>query len=209
MSMLATTQPPIVDLPGRLIVDSNARPELGSSVVVKLAHGWYYGSLLELGTSVLVGGDCNFIRCRAAVQDPMYPPGDPSEPHGHYDCLEWDRGMWAVTRKLIEEIRTGRQTYEMMQRAKASGLEHIVGVAIRVKDRTGDTVYHLGWPARHHTILHMLAQTIGLKDGVGEHDQGFWTSQDRYVSRREAAELARAAGQTVSRRTGLFSEDVW
>jgi hypothetical protein len=197
------------ELPGRLIVDTNVRPELGSEIVVKLAHGWYHGTILELGSSVLVGGDSNFIRCRAVVQDPMYLPGEPNEPEGQYDCLEWDRAMWSVTRKLIEEIRTSHQTYSMMQRAAASGLEHIVGVGIRVHARLGSTVYQLSWPARHHTILHMLSQTIGVKESIGEHDQGFMTSSGRYVSRTEAAKIARAAGQTVSQRSSLFSEDLW
>jgi len=205
-----TNQPAATDdMPGRLIVTSNDLPSLGSEVVVKLQHGWYYGTVLELGPSVLVGGDCNFIRCRAAVQDPMYPPGEPQEPQGRYDCLEWEKAIWPVTRKLIEELRHSHQTHFMMQRAVRSGLEHIVGVAIRVRARSGTTVYRLGWPARHHTILHMLAQTLGLTGGVPEHDQGFWTSLERYVNRQEAAELARVAGQTTSQRSMLFSEDLW
>jgi len=88
-----------------------------------------------------------------------------------------------------------------MQLARELGVEHITGVAIRQQGR----VYRLSWPARHHMILHLLSQTVGLDD----HDQGFWTSRDRYVSREEAAELARAAGQTVSQRQQLFSEDLW
>lgn len=191
------------ELPGRLIIDSTMRPELGSLVVIQLSHGWYYGSLIELGAFVLVGEDCNFIRCRAAVQDLLYPPDEPQEPPGHYDCLEWDRAMWAATRALTQQIRERSATQLMMERAQRLGVEHIVGVAVRHKGR----VYQLSWPARHHTILHMLQQTVGLEGG--EQDQGFWTSRGRYVSRQEGAALARAAGQTISRRFQLFSEDLW
>lgn len=114
--------------------------------------------------------------------------------------------MWATTRELNEYIRTSHGTYEMMERAKKSGLEYIEGVAIRRKG----IVYRLGWPARHHTIIHMLSQTVGVNENIGEHDQGFFTNVgERYVSRREAADIARAAGQTVSQRTSLFSEDLW
>lgn len=189
------------ELPGRLIVDSNQRPELGSLVVIELPHGWYHGSLVELGVSTLVGESYHFIRCRAAVQDPMYPATEPQDPPGNYVCREWDRAMWATTRELTRRIREGRSTLEMMERAKEFGVEYITGVAIRQDGR----VYQLGWPARHHTILHMLNQTIGLS----EHDQGFLTSLGRYVDRQEAAGLARAAGQTVSQRQQLFSEDLW
>lgn len=206
--MPTTPQPEQPNMRGRLFVTSSLLPQLGAEVVVKLAHGWYHGTVLELGPSVLVVNENNFFPCRAAVQDPLYPPGEPSEPEGHYDCLEWAHATWPVTRKLIEELRTSHQTHSMMRRAEAIGLEYIVGVAIRVQDRTGTVVYRLGWPARHHTILNMLSQTVGVGQ-VGEHDQGFWTSRERYVSRRQAADLARAAGQTVSQRSLLFSEDLW
>lgn len=41
--------------------------------------------------------------------------------------------------------------------------------------------------------------------------QGFWTSDDRFVSRREAVYIARAAGQIPSDFDDvvLYSEDVW
>ena len=191
-----------MSLLGRLIMVADEWPELGSSIVVKLSHGWYHGTLEELDASVLVATDCVFRQCLARVQDPLYPSGEPQEPTVPYDCVQWGRATWPATRHLTHLIRTRQATKEMMGRAMELGLEHIVGVAVRC----GANTYHLSWPARHHMIVQMLTQTASLN---GEYEQGFWTSSERYCSRREAAILARDAGQTVVQRPQLFSEDLW
>lgn len=72
-------------------------------------------------------------------------------------------------------------------------------------------VQHLPPPARHHNVLH----TFG--SGVKLHDQGFLTSEGRYVDREEALKIATAAGQLNALRDQpgayrgkeLFSEDLW
>ena len=95
-----------------------------------------------------------------------------------------------------------RGVYDAMVEAECAGIEHITHVAIQKEDK----VYRLCWPARHHHVLHMLSQTVG---DIGKHEQGFVTSTERFVTREEAAEIARAAGQTTMTRSMLFSEDVW
>ena len=40
-------------------------------------------------------------------------------------------------------------------------------------------------------------------------NQGFLTSRGRYVNRQEAMTIARAAEQTASKSTDLFSEDIY
>ena len=71
-------------------------------------------------------------------------------------------------------------------------------------------VYSVPRPGRHHNVCHvMMAQ--GLPPETMRL-QGFVTSTGRFVDRREAAIIARDAGQLL-RKTNptdlLFSEDVW
>lgn len=68
-------------------------------------------------------------------------------------------------------------------------------------------------PARHHDVLKMLYQA-GINDEGLSHlnGQGFTTSRGRFVSREEAAAIARAANQLIREPTPadmLTSEDVW
>lgn len=69
-------------------------------------------------------------------------------------------------------------------------------------------------PARHHSMLHPMAEQ-GFR-GNHQDDQGFITSTGRYVNRKDAMEIAVAAGQVDpnNRKSGsdsgdLFSEDLW
>lgn len=80
-------------------------------------------------------------------------------------------------------------------------------------------VYDLPKPGRHHDVIaHMADNGVGAWDC----DQGFTTSEGRYVDRFEAMDIARAAGQLLAVQTDpdgidirrepsdrLFSEDVW
>ena len=51
-------------------------------------------------------------------------------------------------------------------------------------------------------------QQVGEEQLCGQH-QGFLTSLGRYVDRKKAIAIARAAGQTDSTKSGLFSEDIY
>jgi hypothetical protein len=194
---------------GRLPLSSSPLPQVLDQCVVKLRHGWYAGFFTHVDPTLLHDSPVGpHYKCRVQINDDLYPKGDPWEPpDAYYECLAWgEQSMWELLAQVTRMMRTHASTHLMMQRAEKLGVEHIVGVAIRRKG----VVYRLGWPARHHTILHMLCQTLGVEEDLGEHDQGFWTSVDeRYVSRQEAAVIARAAGQTVSTRSRLFSEDLW
>lgn len=89
----------------------------------------------------------------------------------------------------------------------------IVAAALRV----GDLVLSLPRPARHHHIFHS-ADTAGLSRC--HFNQGFLTSDGRFVEREEARRIAEAANQLIAcqgadgvpfvrQHPELFSEDVW
>lgn len=89
-----------------------------------------------------------------------------------------------------------------------SEAERIVAAAIRHEGQT----YSLLPPARHGEVLRLVMaihqpSVVGLPD-----DQGFVTSYNRFVGRKEGKLIARDAGQllpTASPSTDLFSEDLW
>lgn len=62
-------------------------------------------------------------------------------------------------------------------------------------------------PARHHHLIHQIAILTGVP--VQPDEQGFITSEGRYVDRAEAMAIAFSEGQTMSTRKHLFSEDLW
>lgn len=68
---------------------------------------------------------------------------------------------------------------------------------------------------RHGHIIWTMASLTGLRtvtiavDGVGEHVQGFLTSKNRFVGRKEAATIAYYAGQVLTDMGQLFSEDLY
>ena len=86
----------------------------------------------------------------------------------------------------------------------------------------GKLVITLPPPARHHHLLRAVAH-VGYKEfdlNRNTYAQGFVTNYRRFVGRREAMLIARAAGQLIPREGGymegeintgdeLFSEDVW
>lgn len=73
-------------------------------------------------------------------------------------------------------------------------------------------VWRLFPPNRHHNIIRLMACR---PDHCASHTtrQGFYTTAERFVDRREAYEIALRANQIVafggSRRPMLFSEDLW
>ena len=69
---------------------------------------------------------------------------------------------------------------------------------------------------RHADIIETVYNLLGKRtvrfaeDGVGEHEQGFVTNQNRYVNRTEAMVIALKAKQVKSNlSTELFSEDLY
>ncbi|AFF28051.1 gp53 [Sphingomonas phage PAU] len=70
-----------------------------------------------------------------------------------------------------------------------------------------------GW--RHGNVISIFNALTGLrsvtfgKDSCGEHTQGFLTSCNRFVDRKEGGEIAFAANQTKELKTYLFSEDLY
>ncbi len=73
---------------------------------------------------------------------------------------------------------------------------------------------------RHTQCMWVMGSLTGLRsvtsgpDSVGEYEQGFLTTLNRFVSRLEAAEIAVAAGQAdreglINPMVGLFSEDLY
>jgi hypothetical protein len=84
--------------------------------------------------------------------------------------------------------------------------EMIMRAAIQWKGR----VYHYPIPARHHNVISRMA-----KIGFGPeamHDQGFLTSEGRFVDRVEGLTIAKAAEQIQQKHGNvneLYSEDIW
>jgi len=68
---------------------------------------------------------------------------------------------------------------------------------------------------RHGQCIWTIGCLTGLRcvsnapDGVGENEQGFLTSQNRFVDREEAGEIAFFAGQTKKLKKILYSEDLY
>lgn len=62
--------------------------------------------------------------------------------------------------------------------------------------------------AHHHQIIRYMCKTLDI-DAVVNAPQGFVTSENRFVSRVEAAVIAFKAGQTKRTYDGLCSEQLW
>jgi hypothetical protein len=86
-------------------------------------------------------------------------------------------------------------------------MESIVMAAIKTSPVTVSTVLK---PGRHKDIIAHLTRHGFNAAAVGPGNQGFVTSEGRFVDRREAKEIALAAGQ-ISDIYGdeLHSEHVW
>lgn len=94
--------------------------------------------------------------------------------------------------------------------ANSSEIERIDRAALLLPG--SNEVVTLPRPARHHTIIHDLANRgIGIEARAGA-TQGFTTSTGRFVKRGPAVEIARLAGQLIRKTQPLdqlFSEDLW
>lgn len=72
------------------------------------------------------------------------------------------------------------------------------------------TVYTVERPGRHHDVMKYMLD-LGIESKPG-HVQGFYTSNKRFVNRREGLAVAQAAGQLIRKTMPeyeLFSEDLW
>ena len=64
-----------------------------------------------------------------------------------------------------------------------------------------------GW--RHPCIIAQMNALTGLRQCEVSEVQGFLTSENRFVTRPEAADIAFAAGQIDRKKRFLFSEDLY
>jgi hypothetical protein len=62
---------------------------------------------------------------------------------------------------------------------------------------------------RHHNIINTLGQKFFFRTAGHKHIQGFITNLNRFVDRKEAAEIAYNSGQTMSKKKELYSEDLY
>ena len=88
-------------------------------------------------------------------------------------------------------------------------METIVAVAIKVdKD-----VYSLPAPARHQDVYDLICEKdVSLLQKPHYHCEGFLTSENRFVNRYDAAQIARRAKQIKNPNyieSHLYSEDLW
>jgi hypothetical protein len=86
----------------------------------------------------------------------------------------------------------------------------ITHVAIRF----GCNIWSLPPPNRHHDVIWLIAQQLGLGHvQPREDDQGFLVDGEQYARRAPALRIAKRCGQLKPGRTGvsgkLYSEDVW
>lgn len=88
-----------------------------------------------------------------------------------------------------------------------SGPERISVAAISFEG----VVYALPRPGRHHNIFRLM-KALGVPPPRGKEEQGFLTSEGRFVDREEGKLIAVAQGQLIpraSKTSNLFSECVW
>jgi hypothetical protein len=84
----------------------------------------------------------------------------------------------------------------------------ITCAAIKLDD---GRVFSLPPPNRHNDIIHAIRLT-GYSGPVSGPHQGFLNSEESFVSRLEAADIAISAGQcetVMCPNTGLLSQDLW
>lgn len=77
-----------------------------------------------------------------------------------------------------------------------------------IKSKQGDVVHTMPRPCRHHHILHSCFPFVSTDNK----DQGFLTSDGRWVDREEGLTIAIAANQIIKKHPPesiLFSEDMW
>lgn len=85
-----------------------------------------------------------------------------------------------------------------------------MGCIVAAAIKQGNMVCSVPKPGRHHDVIREMARSGIPIPIVGE--QGFLTSDGRFVNRYEAKDIANLAGQILAKHGNLaqlFSEDVW
>lgn len=80
----------------------------------------------------------------------------------------------------------------------------------RAAIKRGMKIFDVPRPGRHHDVINLMRDR-GYDLAACER-QGFTTSSGRFVNRREAMKIAKAAGQLIAEpryRDTLFSEDIF
>ncbi len=127
---------------------------------------------------------------------------------GVYNTLESEPGG-----SVGYEAAESRQVEFLVMRF--GGLEYILCAAVHYDDgiervhqpkniKTGIVVCG----RRHHNCLMTMREFAYDRDHT-KVKQGFLTNQDRFVTRKEAAQLAYKCGQISKEQKTLFSEDLW
>jgi len=109
---------------------------------------------------------------------------------------------------LQTAINPGPKTVDIIENhfGIATPKETITGVAVRANGK----LYKLPKPNRHHHVLGLIHKET--KKEVFAEEEGFITSLGRYVNRKEAYRIAKAANQFLPRHFNsgeLYSECVW
>lgn len=86
------------------------------------------------------------------------------------------------------------------EKVSADLAQFIRGVALRMT--SSGAVLSMDRPARHHTLIHALADWAGRDVPHGDFEQGFMSAHGTFWSREHAARLCGREGK-------LFSEDLW
>lgn len=130
-----------------------------------------------------------------------------------------DKFMLRLPDGMRDRIKAGAETNECSMNAEiVSRLDQSFSAqqekAVRIVAAAilHGAVISLPAPARHHTILQSMDLEMGIDPtAVPPANQGFLTSEGKFVNRVEAYYIAHRAGQ-IGGKDGnprLFSEDLW
>jgi hypothetical protein len=128
--------------------------------------------------------------------------------HRTFFCCEVEHPQPVGPDQHADMIIELRLAWDEMEQLAPKPIPTIVTAALRCED---GIVYCLDAPARHHDVIRRLASTGVITAVIASCEQGFLTSDGRFVDRREAKRIAFTAGQLKQEThpTELFSEDVW
>lgn len=142
-----------------------------------------------------------------------------------YSLLKELDGWWVADKVVVVDV-ADRKIKRLLLKSEPLSLsnnesqeERIICAAIWYKDfeAPAHTVKNKSKGVvlcghRHAQIIHQHVRLIGMKQHeMGEHEQGFLTSQNRFVDRVEAMAIAKKAGQLINPhpQKQLYSEDIY
>lgn len=87
--------------------------------------------------------------------------------------------------------------------------EKIDCVAIRLPNKS--YTYVMTKPNRHGNIIQLMTERGETIETIANSEEGFTTTEGRFVSRKEALRIAEKAGQVIGEIIGneLYSENLW